>query len=97
MAVAILDNRPIGPRGEHLQLDFLHVSRDYRGTGLGKRLFQLSKMAASARGARYLYISATPSQQTIDFYIRQRCRMISEPDPALLALEPLDIHMECPL
>lgn len=94
IAVTVLDNQPIGPIGTHLQLEFLHVSSAYRGKGLGRRLFQLAADKAKERGARLLYISATPSEHTVDFYLRLGCRLLATPDPELLAREPDDIHLE---
>ncbi len=97
VGITVLDCQFIGKHREHLQLEFLHVSRDSRGRGLGKRLFGLSKQEARARGARFLYISATPSEHTVNFYLRLGCRLAAEPVPHLLALEPNDIHLECEL
>lgn len=94
IAVTVLDNKFIGPDGEHLQLEFLHVSSTHRGKGHGRRLFSLSAAKAKDRGARHLYISATPSDHTVDFYLRLGCRLIATPDPELLAREPGDIHLE---
>lgn len=95
IGVAILETRFIGPRHDHLQLKFLHVSNASRRQGVGGRLFELAKAVARERGAKQLYISATPSQDTIDFYLRLGCRVTTQPDPELLALEPEDIHLEC--
>jgi predicted N-acetyltransferase YhbS len=97
VAVAVLDSKPIGANHDQLQLKFLHVSNGYRGRGLGRRLFELAQDEARARGARRLYISATPSENTIDFYLRRGCVLTPEPEPELLALEPEDIHLECDL
>lgn len=95
VAVAVLESKRIGSANDQLQLKFLHVGRDYRGLRLGKRLFDLAKQAAASRGARQMYISATPSGHTIDFYLRQECVIASEVDPELFALEPEDIHLVC--
>ena len=95
VGIAVLDSKFIGRNKDQLQLEFLHVSRVYRGRGLGARLFDLTKTQASARGARRLYISATPSENTINFYRGLGCVVTSEPDPDLFALEPEDIHLEC--
>jgi predicted N-acetyltransferase YhbS len=97
VGVAILESRFIGAIHDQLQLKFLHVSNGYRGRGLGRRLFELAQDEARARGARRLYISATPSENTIDFYLRRGCVLTPEPEPELLALEPEDIHLECDL
>ena len=97
VALAVLESRPIGTRGDALQLKFLHVSHAHRSQGHGRRLFDLAAREATRRGAKRVYVSATPSQNTIDFYLRRGCTVTAEPDPALLALEPEDIHLECPL
>jgi hypothetical protein len=52
---------------------------------------------ARQRGARRLYISSTPTESTVNFYLRLGCKVAREPDPALLALEPEDIHLTCEL
>lgn len=80
-----------------LQLEFMHVGRPYRGQGLGKTLFEQAAAAARERGARGLYISATPSEHTVRFYHARGAKVLAEPDPELFALEPEDIHFECPV
>jgi hypothetical protein len=60
----------------------------------GKVLFALTQVEARQRGAKGLYISATPSEHTIGFYLHMGCQVSSEPDPELLELEPEDIHLE---
>jgi hypothetical protein len=62
--------------------------------GLGSKLFELAKLAARQRGAKRLYISATRSENTVNFYMRLGCTLVKEPDPGLFALEPVDIHLE---
>ena len=71
------------------------MSNAYRRQGVGRRLFELAKATARENGAKQLYISATPSENTINFYLRSGCRVTKQPDPELLALEPEDIHLEC--
>lgn len=97
VAVAVLDSRMLGRNRDQLQLEFLHVSRSWRGRGLGRQLFDLAKDEARRKGARQLYISATPSEHTVNFYLSLGCRLAAEPDPELLALEPEDIHLICDL
>jgi predicted N-acetyltransferase YhbS len=94
IGVAVLESKFIGPRHDQLQLKFLHVDRAYRDQGLGRRLFALACEVARRNRAHSLYISATPSQHTIDFYLRLGCQLARQPDPELLALEPEDIHLE---
>ena len=97
VGVAIVESQFIGVNRDQLQLKFLHVSSGYRGRGLGKRLFELAQDEARARGAGRMYISATPSENTINFYLRRGCVLSPAPDPELFALEPDDIHLECDL
>ncbi len=94
IGVAVLESRFIGRNRDQLQLKFLHISRACRDQGLGQRLFDLAKAEAQRRGAQGLYISATPSEHTIGFYLRLGCTVTSEPDAELLELEPEDIHLE---
>ncbi len=94
IGVAALESRFILWEKDALQLKFLHVSRDWRGVGLGKTLFEYCATQARQWGAKRLYISATPSQHTVDFYLRQGCTLAREIDPDLFSLEPEDIHLE---
>ncbi|MGE8096593.1 GNAT family N-acetyltransferase [Pseudomonas fluorescens] len=94
VAAAVVDCEIIHNAGlSLLQLKFLHVSRDYRGLGLGQRLFRLACQQAMATGTEALYVSATPSRNTVDFYRRQGCALLDTPDPQLYQLEPEDIHL----
>lgn len=94
IGVAVLESRFIGKHKDQFQLKFLHISSPYRHKGLGKQLFDLATIEAQKRGARRLYISATPSEHTIDFYLSLGCRVVLEPEPELFELEPEDIHLE---
>jgi predicted N-acetyltransferase YhbS len=95
VGVAVLDTTFLGKTRTRLQLKFLHVDRSYRHRGLGKELFELAASVARQRGAKSLYVSATPSENTINFYHRRGCFVTPEPDPKLYELEPDDIHLEC--
>jgi predicted N-acetyltransferase YhbS len=95
VAAVVLESKFIGPRHDLLQLKALHVSSAYRGQGLGRHLFELAKQQARERGAHGLYISATPSEHTVNFYLRLGCVVTPTPDPELFAFEPEDIHLEC--
>jgi predicted N-acetyltransferase YhbS len=94
VGVSVLESRFIGPARDQLQLKFLHVARGYRGTGLGRTLFDLAAARARELGARRLYVSSTPSKSAVEFYLHLGCRVTDEVDPQLFALEPDDIHME---
>ena len=74
-------------------LSALFVSRDYRRSGIGSRLAEEVARLARADGARRLYVSATPSSSTVEFYRSHGFEPTDEPDAELFALEPDDIHM----
>jgi GNAT superfamily N-acetyltransferase len=76
------------------QLAVLHVSRPFRGTGVGSRLTEEVVRLARADGASRLYVSSTPTRATVDFYMRRGFVPTSTPNAALFELEPEDIHME---
>ncbi|MGI6206698.1 MAG: GNAT family N-acetyltransferase [Anaerolineae bacterium] len=82
-----------GPNRDYLHLDLLHVSRPYRRMGVATRLMEQIESLARERGARRLYISATPSQSAVGFYFSRGARLAPEPDPELHALEPHDIPL----
>jgi GNAT superfamily N-acetyltransferase len=93
VAVSVLESEFIRPLHDTLQLKFLQISNGYRGCGLGRKLFHLAAAEAARRGAKFMYISATPSENTIRFYQRNGCFLADPPDTALYALEPEDIHL----
>ncbi len=94
VAVAVLDNLFLSSRKDMVQLVFLHVSHNYRGKGLARQLFNLAARQARLLGASRMYISATPSEHTVNFYRSLGCVLAAEIDPELFAQEPEDIHLE---
>jgi GNAT superfamily N-acetyltransferase len=72
------------------RLQYLYTSAPYRGTGLGTRLFEA---AVAHAPADRVVISATPTQNTVDFYLARGCVVDPSPDPAALAAEPDDVHL----
>ena len=94
VGAAVLESKFIGGQRDQLQLKFLHVSRAYRGQGLGKTLFEKTVGRAREMGARKLYVSATPSESTVTFYLNLGCVVAREVDAELFELEPEDIHLE---
>ena len=94
MGAAILERKFIGSQQDTLQLKFLHVSRAYRKQRIASTLFKLAVEKAKELGAKKLYISATPSEHTVNYYMRLGCAIATELDLELFALEPEDIHLE---
>ena len=94
VGAVILESKFIGKAKDQLQLKFLHVGRGYRKKGLGKMLFEKAVERAKELGAKRLYISATPSENTVNFYLHLGCEVTGEIDQELFELEPEDIHLE---
>jgi GNAT superfamily N-acetyltransferase len=94
IAISALESRFIGRKKDQLQLYFHHVDSHYRHKGLGGKLLKQVTEKAKKLGTKKLYISATPSKNTIDFYMHMGCKLTSELNPKLYRLEPEDIHLE---
>ena len=75
------------------QLAYLQVSDGYRGQGVGRRLCELMDDIARAAGDTQMVVSATPSVNTVRFYMGRGFRPTAEPLPELVALEPEDVHL----
>jgi len=75
------------------QLAALFVSRHSRRQGISKRLFESLEQQAIADGHSELYVSATPSESAVNFYLSCGFKPTTQVDPELYALEPEDIHM----
>ena len=95
VGVGVTDSVLRGDNRDRIQLKWLYVSRDYRGQGIGAQLFEEAKANARARDGAFLYVSATPTENTVNFYLRRGCQLAVPPDPELLAEEPDDIHLVC--
>ena len=75
------------------QLAYLHVSNDFRGRGIGSRLSDDLEAAARAEGDTAIVVSATPSLNTVRFYLRRGFEPMADPLPELYELEPEDVHL----
>ena len=94
VGVCSVDKRLFGESDQFSKMDILYISSDFRGKGVGKSLLNQAIATAKTFGAIQLYISATPTRSTIDFYLNLGAELIEEPDPRLYELEPEDIHLE---
>jgi len=92
--MAVLDPHPLPTGADRLNLAGLWVSHPHRGQGVGRALVQLTVVEARSRGARSLYVSATPSERTVSFYRSIGFELAPVVDPALYELEPEDVHLE---
>jgi GNAT superfamily N-acetyltransferase len=75
------------------QLAFLHVSAPVRATGIGSRLSEQLDQIARTAGDSDMVVSATPSANTVRFYLGRGFQPTAEPLAELSELEPDDVHM----
>jgi ribosomal protein S18 acetylase RimI-like enzyme len=78
-------------------LAFLHVSRPYRRRGAAQSLWDAAVHLSVESGAESIYVSATPTESAVGFYLRQGCHLARPVHPDLFAAEPEDIHLVCSL
>ncbi len=79
-------------------LGALYVSRPHRRRGVASALWAAAVEVARNSGAPSMYVSATPSDSAVGFYLSRGCELAGDRvHPRLLALEPEDIHFVCPL
>lgn len=93
IAAVVVDARPVGDYPHYRQLAFLHVSHICRGRGLASRLYRQAMELTKAQGVEGFYISSTTTRHTVEFYLHQGAKPVMQPDKALYALEPDDIHL----
>ena len=93
IGMSVLESARVGRGRDQMQLPSIYVSRTYRGRGVGMQLFEAAVSLAREAGANGLYVSSAPTENTVDFYLNRGCVLAPEPDPALLAAEPDDIHL----
>jgi len=75
------------------QLAYLHVSAPLRTTGIGRRLTEQLDELARAAGDSAMVVTATPTENTVRFYVGRGFQPMAEPLPELFALEPEDVHL----
>ena len=94
IAFATLLSNFFGSKNQYLQLMQLHVSYEYRGTGIGKELFQLCSQRAKQLGAEKLYISAHSAEESQLFYEILGYVDALEINEKIVEHEPYDRQME---
>lgn len=75
------------------QLVALYVSDGCRGRGVGGRLSDELERIAHEAGDLEMVVSATPSANTVRFYLGRGFTPSAEPLPELFELEPEDVHL----
>lgn len=91
---ASIENQFFGSQKEYLELSCIHTSYEYRGMGIGKKLFNLVCNKAKEMGAEKLYISAHSSQESQAFYKEMGCVEAVEYNAKLVDKEPCDCQLE---
>lgn len=97
VGMVTLDVKFIGKNNDQLQLAGLWVSTQYRKKGVANRLVEHMKSKAKELGAKKLYVSATPSLNTVEFYKNRGFKLTTDINKKLFEKEPEDIHMELEL
>ncbi len=82
----------------YLDLSNIFVSRDFRRSGIGKRLFEkikrVGKNTAAPTGCTFLHIRQSKVKS---FYSAMGCTEAQEYNMALVQKEPCDCQLECTL
>ena len=75
------------------ELAYLMVSAPSRTTGVGSRLCERLDEIARTAGDSSMVVTATPTGNTVRFYLGRGFEPMAEPLPELFELEPEDVHM----
>lgn len=94
IGIIAMESKLRGVIKDHVLMDSIFVSKNFRNRGIGRKLVELVILEAVRLGAKKLYISATPSKNTIDFYLHLGCVLTNQLDHSLIDMEPYDIHLE---
>jgi GNAT superfamily N-acetyltransferase len=97
VGISVVSDQVINDYPQAKLLQYFYVDAGQQNQGIGAQLMQSAKASAKQLGAHQLYISATPSKRTVDFYIRHGAKPLKHPDRQLWELEPEDIHLLCTL
>lgn len=92
--ITAVENRLFGPSKNKINMEELYVTVNARGNGLGKKLVLAAAQAAGELGGEILYISATASKNTVDFYMSLGAELSDNIDPQIFAEKDDDIHLE---
>lgn len=89
-----VEGRPIGRKGQYMDLSNIHISQDMRGQGIGRGLFERAKEFARSRNAEKLYISAHSAVESQAFYKAMGCVEAEEYNAGHVEKEPFDCQLE---
>ncbi len=94
LGMAALGVTPVGKLRDKLPLEILYTTKESRGRGVGSSLMEAVIDDVKELGFNKLYISATPTINTVNFYRSKGAVITQDPDPILLEKEADDIHLE---
>lgn len=94
VGIVAVESNFIGSRKNKLNLENFFVTDGFRGKGIGRALMNAARETAGNMGAEILYISATASKNTVDFYMSCGAELSREVDPVIYAKADDDIHLE---
>ena len=89
-----VSHRIFGTAARYVQLVCFQISEEYRGQGIGRKLFSMACEEARRLGADKLYISAHSSKESQAAYRALGCTPAEEVNEGLAAAEPFDVQME---
>ena len=92
-----VESPKFGSKKQYVELTSLHVDYEYRGQGIGRKLFECAVSSGQSLGGKKLYISSHSSVETQAFYKAMGCVEALEFSPAALEKEPCDCQLEYPL
>ena len=75
------------------QLAYLHVSAPFRAMGIGSRMIDQLEQIGRTAGDSDMVVSATPSENTVRFYLGRGFQPMAEPLDELFEVEPEDVHL----
>ncbi len=78
-------------------LDLIQVDKAFRGKGIGRILWEKAVEEARLNGARELYISACPAEETIQFYRAMGAEVTDKPIISIANDEPDDLQLVYPI
>lgn len=89
-----VESKKFGSKNQYVELTSLHVDKDYRRQGIGRKLFECAVSCGQSLGGKKLYISSQSSIETQAFYRDMGCIEALEFSPEAVAKEPCDCQLE---
>lgn len=91
---ATINRKFFGEKYHYVLLDQLFISLEYRGKGIGKKLFEISADVARTWDADKIYICAGSAEETIAFYFAIGCKEAVEVNKEIYESDPRDYQLE---